>query len=137
MASYAFLSPEWIDSARTVRAEIGADDEAATGVGLRMNLVVEEVPFGDGSVEAHVDTTAGLLDVELGHLDDPDVKVRLDYETARAVLVDGDPQAALSAFMAGKLRIEGDAMKLLEYQGREISEKERELAVALREITAS
>jgi hypothetical protein len=135
MASYAFLSPEWIDGARAARAAIGTDS-GGTAIELRMNLVVEEVPFGEGSIEAHVDTTAGLLDVELGHLPEPDVKVRLDYETARAVLVDGDPQAALTAFMAGKLRIEGDAMKLLEYQGRQISEKERELATALRDLTA-
>jgi len=135
MASYAFLSPEWIDGARAARAAIGAGD-AEAAVALRMNLVVEEVPFGTGSVEAHLDTTSGLLDVELGHLEAPDVKVHLDYETARAVLVDGDPQAALAAFMAGKLRIEGDAMKLLEYQGREVSGKERELAIALRDLTA-
>ncbi len=135
MASYAFLSPEWIDGARAARAAIGSDSGGAA-IELRMNLVVEEVPFGEGSIEAHVDTTAGLLDVELGHLPEADVKVRLDYETARAVLVDGDPQAALTAFMAGKLRIEGEAMKLLEYQGREIGEKERELAAALRDLTA-
>ena len=68
MATYAFLSPEWIEAARALREEFAADAEIPAST-MRMNLTVEEVPYGDGVVEAHVDTTAGLVDIELGHLD--------------------------------------------------------------------
>ena len=132
--SYTFLSPEWIAAARAVR-EAHAGDEGAPVVSLRMNLVVEGVPFGGGLVDAHLDTTSGVLDVDLGHVDSPDVKVRLDYETARAVLVDGDSEAAMAAFMAGKIRVEGDMTKLLAYEARPITPGEQTLAARLRDIT--
>ena len=135
MQTYAFLSPEWITAAREVREQHGGADEPPV-VSLRMNLVVEDVPFGDGVVTAHLDTTSGTLDLELGHLPDPDVRVRLDYETARAVLVDADAEVAMAAFMAGKVRVEGDMTKLLAYEARPVTPGELSLAARLRDITA-
>ena len=135
MQTYAFLSPEWITAAREVREQHGGADEPPV-VSLRMNLVVEDVPFGDGVVTAHLDTTSGSLDLELGHLPDPDVRVRLDYETARAVLVDADAEVAMAAFMAGKVRVEGDMTKLLAYEARPVTPGELSLAARLRDITA-
>ena len=41
----------------------------------------------------------------------------VDYVTARALLVEGNPQAAMSAFMAGKIRVDGDLAKLMAVQG--------------------
>jgi len=32
--------------------------------------------------------------------------VTVDYITAKAILVDGNPQAAMTAFMNGKIRLE-------------------------------
>ncbi len=133
MARYAFLSPEWIAEARALHAAAG-DEEAP--VALQMNLVVEEVPFASGSLDAHVDTTSGVLEIDLGHLDHADVRVSLDYETAKAVLVDQNAEAAMGAFMAGRVRVEGDMTKLLSYQATPPSERQRELAEAVRAITA-
>jgi len=133
--TYAFLSPEWIAAAREVREQHGGN-EGPPVVSLRMNLVVEEVPFGEGILDAHLDTTSGAVDVELGHVPEPDVKVRLDYETAKAVLVDGDAEAAMAAFMAGKVRVEGDMTKLLAYEARPVTAGELTLAARLRDITA-
>ncbi len=84
MTKHAFLSEEWIEAARAIHAEQAAGAEPPS-VSVRMNLVVEGVPFGGGQLDAHVDTSSGIVDVELGHLDAPDVKVNLDYETAKAV----------------------------------------------------
>ena len=39
-----------------------------------------------------------------------------DYETARAILLSGEPQAGLNAFLEGKVRIQGDLAKLLATQ---------------------
>jgi putative sterol carrier protein len=80
---------------------------------VRMNQVITDVPFGNGPVEAHLDTSSGELVMELGHLENADVTVTLEYDTARAIFVDGTAQAGMQAFMAGKVRVEGDLAKLI------------------------
>ena len=53
MARHPFLSPGWIDAARQVQSEQAEPDSIAP-VEVRMNLVVEDVPFGSGVIDAHV-----------------------------------------------------------------------------------
>ena len=135
MAQYPFLSGEWVDEARKIRAEY----EGRTGTvphQMRMNLVITEVPFGDGALDAHMDTTDGSLRLETGHIDPVDLKVTLDYDTAKAILVDGNPQVGMQAFMAGKVKVEGDMAKLMMMQGVPQDETAQEVATRLREITA-
>ena len=129
--SYQFLSDEWVAAARKIREE--ADGQAPTGAPVKMNLVITDVPFGDGSVDAHMDTTSGELDLDFGHVDGPDVTVTLDYGTARSIMVDGDPQAAMQAFMAGKIKLQGDMTKALALQQ---GPADPELAEKIKEITA-
>ena len=115
MPTYPFLSDEWIIEARKIRAEM-ADAEAAAGVPaatVRMNQVITEVPFGSGRLDAHLDTSSGTLEMETGHLENPDVTVTLDYETAKAIFVDGTLDAGMKAFMEGKVRVQGDMAKLI------------------------
>lgn len=111
MPTHPFLSESWIEEARRIRADHGTGPEVPSVV--RMNQVITAVPFGEGSVDAHLDTTTGYLVMELGHLPDADVTVTLEYATAKAIFVDGTPQAAMQAFMAGKVRVDGDMSKLL------------------------
>ena len=73
-----------------------------------MNLVVTAVPFSDDDIHAHMDTSSGELVLDIGHLEVQDLKVTVDYDTAKAILVEGNPQAGMQAFMAGKVRVEGD-----------------------------
>jgi putative sterol carrier protein len=130
---YDFLSDEWLAEARQIRGEYkGLATPNANPV--RINLVVTEVP-DRGQVDAHVDTSSGELDIEHGHLDGVDLKVTLDYETAKALLIDGNSQAAMSAFMAGKIRVDGDMSKLLAMQGSGPLGETEELAARIREIT--
>jgi putative sterol carrier protein len=109
---HPFLSDEWIEEAHAIRAEL-QETSPALDHPVRMNLVVTEIPFGDGSLEAHMDTTGGEIDIDKGHVEDADLKVTLDYQTAKAILVDRNPQAGVQAFMAGKIRVEGDMAKLM------------------------
>jgi hypothetical protein len=111
MPTFPFLSDEWIAEARRIRDRYGAGPEMPAAV--KLNQVITDVPFREGSVDAHLDTSSGFLTMELGHLPEPDVTVTLDYQTAKAIFVDGTPQAAMQAFMAGKIRVEGDMAKLL------------------------
>lgn len=111
MPTYPFLSEDWIAEARRIRADYGTGPEIP--VVVKMNQVITEVPFGDATVEAHLDTSTGYLVMELGHLADADVTITLEYATAKAIFVDGTVQAAQQAFMAGKVRVDGDLAKLL------------------------
>jgi hypothetical protein len=77
-----FLSETWIDEARAIRSEY-AGRVPPPPQPVRINLVVRDVPFGSGAVDAHLDTTDGELDIELGHVEDAHVTVTLDYGTAR------------------------------------------------------
>ncbi len=112
--SYTFLSDEWIEAARTLREEAPAPATAPQPV--KMNLVITDVPFGEGAVDAHMDTTSGELQLDLGHLDGADVTATLDYDTAKAMMVDNNPQAAMQAFMAGKIKLQGDMTKAMAMQ---------------------
>ena len=111
---YKFLSDEWVEAARKIREEAAAP--AAAPQPVRMNLVITEVPFGEGTVEAHMDSTDGEVKLDLGHLDVPDVTATLDYDTAKAMMVDANPQAAMQAFMAGKIKLQGDMTKAMALQ---------------------
>jgi hypothetical protein len=116
VAKHPFLSDDWVAEARQIRQELGGTTHASTPM-VRVNLVVTEVPFGGGALDAHLDTSSGELDVEAGHLDNPDVTLTLEYATAKAILVEGNPQIAIHAFLAGKIKLEGDPAKLMVLQG--------------------
>lgn len=117
MATHPFLSDEWIVEARQIHDELRAQ-ATGTALAVRMNLVVTDVPFGAGSIDAHVDSSSGELEIDTGHLAGAEVTLTLDYGTAKAILVEQDPQAAMSAFMSGRIRVDGDMSKLLLLQGQ-------------------
>ena len=129
--AYTFLSDEWIEAARKVRE--GAEAPATAPAPVKMNLVITGVPFGDGSVDAHMDPTSGEMQLDRGHLDAPDATATLDYDTARAMMVDANPQAAMQAFMAGKIKLQGDMTKAMAMQSGPV---DPELTKQIQEITA-
>lgn len=130
-----FLSEAWIAEVKALR-ERYEGPLAKTPTPLRMNQHITDVPFGDGELQAHLDTTSGEVELEFGFLADADLQVTLDYETARAIFVDLDAQAAMAAFLSGKIRVDGDLTKLMAMQDLfSPSAQAIELAQAIREIT--
>jgi hypothetical protein len=116
VASYPFLSPEWITSARRLRAEF-ADRLPEPVVAARINVIVTDIPHDQsGIMEGHIDTTEGQTIIEDGHVDEPDLTVTVDYETAKAAFVTRDQQALMQSFFAGRILVEGDPSKLLALQ---------------------
>jgi hypothetical protein len=134
---YPFLSDEWLEEARKIRAEYEGKTIPFPHA-VRMNLVVTDVPFGDKDIDAHMDTSNGDLVLDTGHLETPDLKVTVDYDTAKAILIDGNPQAGMQAFMAGRVRVEGDMAKLMALQTAPPGGDSDAAAMAsrLKEITA-
>jgi putative sterol carrier protein len=133
---YPFLSDEWLNEARTIRAEYQGKTPPVPHV-VRMNLVVTQVPFSDEDILAHMDTSSGELELDTGHLETQDLKVTVDYDTAKAILIEGNPQAGMQAFMQGKVRVEGDMAKLMALTSSPgaADANAAELAQRLRDIT--
>jgi putative sterol carrier protein len=82
-----------------------------------------------------MDTSSGQLEMDLGHLDSPDLTVTADYATAKAIFVDQNPQAGMQAFMAGKVKVQGDMSKLMAMQAGAPDPKAQEIADRIQAIT--
>jgi putative sterol carrier protein len=134
VAKYPFLSDEWVAAAKEIREEY-ADKVQPPAHAVRMNQVVTDVPFGDGTIESHLDTSGGEAVMEMGHLENPDLTVTTDYATAKAIMVDGDQQAAMQAFMQGKVKVQGDMSKLMLLQQAPADPVQTEIQEKVKAIT--
>jgi hypothetical protein len=135
VAKHPFLSDEWTKEARVIREQYRGKG-APPPQQVRMNLRIGEVPFGDGTVEAHMDSSSGEMEFDTGHLENPDLTVGVDYATAKAIFVDQNPTAGMQAFMAGKVKVEGDMTKLMAMQAATPDPTAIEIASRIKEITA-
>ena len=75
-----------------------------------MNL---EVTDGEKTTEFHMGAKDGATLFGKGHTDGADLTLATDIDTAREVFVANNPAAGMQAFMAGKVRIQGDMTKLM------------------------
>ncbi|MGZ4739136.1 MAG: SCP2 sterol-binding domain-containing protein [Ilumatobacteraceae bacterium] len=112
---FPFLSAEWMDAARAIREKY-ADQSPAITISVRMNQVITDTPFDSGDIRLYLDTSAGTLVMEPGELETPDLTLTTDYDTAKKIFVDQDQAAGMQAFMAGKIKVQGDMMKMMAMQ---------------------
>jgi hypothetical protein len=103
---------------------------------MKMNMVITDAPFQDEEIHTHMDTTEGNLQMDLGHLDDPELTVTVDWATAKAIFVDQNPQAGMQAFMAGKVKVQGDMTKLMASQQNTPDPEAQAMMDKIKEITA-
>jgi|DEB0MinimDraft_10_1074344.scaffolds.fasta_scaffold00645_8 hypothetical protein len=109
---YPFLSPEWIEAMRQIRAEY-ADYDGPVDFVLAANVTVTNPPFGDGPILGHIDTSGPALMIEQGHLEAADFGIEVPYELARDLFVKRDPAAVMPALMGGQIKLTGDSSKVL------------------------
>jgi hypothetical protein len=133
VTKHPFLSDAWFAEVRRLHDAVGG--AAPEGAEIRMNLMINATPFDDGDLAMHMAAAGGQADWGKGHLDDADVTLTLGYDTARAIFVDGNPQAAIEAFMAGRIIVQGDITKLMVMQSAGAGPAASELTKALQEIT--
>jgi hypothetical protein len=123
-----------MDAAKAVREEYRGKGAPVPHV-VKMNQIITDVPFGDGTIEAHMDTSSGEMEMDTGHIEGADVTVTLDYATAKAIFVEGNPQAGMQAFMSGKIKVAGDMTKLMAMQSGTADPVADELAKKIADIT--
>jgi hypothetical protein len=127
---HEFLSPAWIDAVHAVRDEYH-DRVRPPTIPVRANVVVTGAPFGEPEILGSIDTSAGQLALEAGHVAEPDLTITTDYATAKALFVQQDPNAAMQAVFAGKIKVQGEMTKLLALQ---LPLNEADSAAVAREI---
>jgi putative sterol carrier protein len=134
---YEFLSPEWMDAVRRLREEMPPPDSPPP-VTMKMNVVVIDTPFATGDMKGHVDTSDGEFLVEEGHIDGADLTITVEYATAKAIFVEQDLTAAMQAFMAGKVKVQGDITKLMSLQAQVVTPDANTIAIAhaVKDLTA-
>ena len=134
--SHQFLSESWIEAARDIRHRYSGDVPVIDVV-VRINVITTKVPFGDGSISAYIDTSNGSLEMELGSIEESDLTVTTDYGTARKLFVEQDPTASMQAFMAGRIKVEGDITRLMVMQtSLPQTDKTEAVAAEIKAITA-
>ena len=132
---YEFLTEEWMTEAKRLRDEAGAPASPPAHV-IRMNQVITGAPFSEEDILAFMDTSDGELRMELGALENPDLTVTVDYDTAKAIFVEQNPQAGMQAFMAGKIKVQGDMTNLMAMQQTAPDPGAVELAQKIKDMTA-
>ncbi|MCO8127386.1 SCP2 sterol-binding domain-containing protein [Acidimicrobiia bacterium EGI L10123] len=135
MSKHEFLSEEWIAAAQAIREDY-AGTSTTSPPPMKMNVVITEVPFDESTMDAHIDTTDGEMTLDMGHLDSADLTVTVDYATAKAIFIDQDQQASMQAFMAGKIKVQGDMTKMMAMQTVQPDPAQVEMATKIAEMTA-
>ena len=133
--TYEFLTDEWLTEAKRLTDEAAMPATAPAHV-IRMNQVITDAPFKDNEdILVHMDTTSGKVVLDLGHLESPDLTVTIDFDTAKAIFVEQNQQAGMQAFMAGKIKVQGDMTKLMAMQSGPPDETAQKVAERIKEIT--
>jgi putative sterol carrier protein len=123
---FVFLSDPWFDAAEKL---IHEHKPEVPPTNLVMNL---EVANGADTVKFFMGAKGGDVLFGKGATEGADLTLSTDIDTARSVFISGDQQAGMQAFMAGKVRVQGDMTKLMMQGGGGAN---AELSAALQEIT--
>ena len=134
--AHQFLSDEWMEAVKSIRDKY-ADQAQPLPYKVKMNQVITGAPFDGGAdILLYMDTTDGTMKMAKGELEDPEVTISTDWETARTIFVDQDQAAGMQAFMSGKIQIQGDMTKLMLMNAVPPDDLTRTIAAEVKEITA-
>lgn len=116
-----FLSNDWFDQVKTMTDEAGDLNMSPAMSNMTLNLSVSGGPDGD--------TQASIVNGKLqkGHTDGAKTTLKLDADTLRKVFLESDMNAAMQAFMSGKLKVEGDMSQVMSLQNAKPSAEQTAL----------
>ena len=128
--AHVFLSSEWLDAVEVLQSAFPPRERAAPNTAVA--LKVTDGPDGD----TELTFAAGRFRREAAP--NPTATVTIDYEVAKALLVDRDQsvyrRVAMKAFGAGKLKVDGDQSAVAATLSP--SPQQVEVAAKIKELTA-
>lgn len=110
--SVKFLSEEW---ASTFTSALNNDEAFKKAAGSQSANVQQVVNAPGGEKKFYLKVDGGQAEIGIGETDNPEATIVQDYDTAVA-LMKGE-LSATAAFMSGKIKVQGDMMKLMQMQG--------------------
>jgi putative sterol carrier protein len=131
---HEFLSDDWINAAKAIRDKY-AGEITTKPPAIKMNQVITDTPGGE-DIKMYLDTSSGEMIMDKGELPDADVTITLPYDVAKKQMVDQDQAAAMQAFMSGKVKVQGDMMKLMGMQGMGADPVTGKINDEIKEMTA-
>jgi len=116
-----FLSPEWTEE---LEKRLNASDTFRAAAASADVTIQNVINTPEGAKRYWMKFEGGTVDLEAGDADMPDATIEQDYETAVALAK--SELNPVSAFMTGKIRINGSMMLLMQLQGA-LSELAKEM----------
>lgn len=107
-----FLSEEWATAVTDALNTHPGFKSAMGSAELAIQFRTTDAPEGD--IDYYMTTSQGTANLSMGTLEDPDVTIVQNYETATAI-----SQGELNtqtAFMTGKIKVSGNLAKLMMHQ---------------------
>ena len=109
-----FQSEEW---AKEMTNALQANEDvskAAKGQDTAVQFVTTDAP-GGGENKTYFKIVEGVPEVGFGEVENPEATISQTYETACAI--DRGELNTQNAFMQGKIKIQGNLMKMMQLQG--------------------
>ncbi|HEY2964775.1 MAG TPA: SCP2 sterol-binding domain-containing protein [Actinomycetota bacterium] len=116
-----FLSPEWTEE---LEKRLNASDEFRAAAAAANVTIQNVIDTPDGAKRYWMRFEGGSVKLEAGDAEKADATIEQDYDTAVALAK--SELNPVSAFMTGKIRINGSMMLLMQLQGA-LSELAREM----------
>ncbi len=108
-----FLSDEWVEE---LKQRLNASETFRKNAGnasAKLQQVITGGPEGERRYWIRIDD--GQIDMGPGDIEQPDATITQDYDTAAAMA--RSEVSPVSAFMTGKLKVNGSMMLLMQLQG--------------------
>jgi len=116
-----FLSPDWTEE---LEKRLNASDAFRAAAASADVTIQNVINTPDGPKRYWMKFEGGTVELEAGDSDKPDATIEQDYDTAVALAK--SELNPVSAFMTGKIRINGSMMLLMQLQGA-LSELAKEM----------
>ncbi len=107
-----FLSQDW---AGAVKAALNADEAFHAAAGTATAKLQQVITSADGETRYWITIGGGQIDMGIGDLDGADATISQSYDTAVALA--RSELSPVTAFMTGKIKIDGNMGLLLGLQG--------------------